>query len=255
MQAEHALSEYRKTAVHADATTWRITLDDPATGNLIDEQMLDELLHALDRARAERRVRALVFSGSGPDFCLGGSRDELTQPTPGNDPGFDQRRIGDKARRLCDAIASHPAVTIARIHGRAHGAGFALALHCDLRVGTPDAVFRLPELAFGLPAAWGGAMARLVGEIGAARTRELLLTGQAVDAVTAERLSVLHRVVSEETLDKAVERWVRPIVRCSPHALYTTKAMLGAYSAANRLADMGLLDAALLTTSLKDRRD
>ncbi|MCL7021208.1 enoyl-CoA hydratase/isomerase family protein, partial [Vibrio vulnificus] len=91
--------------------------------------------------------------------------------------------------RVCDSLASTSAVTIARVHGRAIGAGLALAVFCDLRAGADTSRFRLPELAVGLPVAWGGALPRMLQESGAARTRELILTGEGFDAATARELS------------------------------------------------------------------
>ena len=153
---------------------------------------------------------------------------------------------GAKARRVCEALTSNPAVTIARVHGKAIGAGFALALACDLRVGSEDATFRLPELALGLPTAWGGLLPRLINEVGAARVREIVLTGRAITATEAQSLSILQKVVPAHELDAAVADWARPVVRRPQAALRVTKTLLNSLSAASRLADVSALDAELM---------
>ncbi|MEK8172792.1 enoyl-CoA hydratase/isomerase family protein [Streptomyces sp. M19] len=125
--------------------------------------------------------------------------------------------------------------------------------------GAENSRFRLPELALGLPAAWGGCLPRLLHEVGAARIRELLLTGESFDAVQAERMAVLHRVVPESELDAVVDRWTRPVLRRSASALRVTKAMLNSYASTSRQADATLLDSELLYSvlaadRLSDRR-
>ncbi|MBP0454308.1 enoyl-CoA hydratase/isomerase family protein [Kitasatospora sp. RG8] len=225
-----------------------VELDSPGTGNAVTTAMLDELLDVL--ADPDPGVRVVVLSGAGPDFCLGGDRDEFAAAL-GEDPtGGGVRSYGGKARRVCEALTNSPAVTIARVQGRATGAGFALALACDLRVGADSAVFRLPELALGLPVAWGGLLPRLLNEVGAARVREIILTGRRVGAEEARDLSILQRVVPAQDLDRAVEEWARPITRRPEASLRVTKTLLNSHAAATRLADASALDAELMASVL-----
>ncbi|MEU6236669.1 enoyl-CoA hydratase/isomerase family protein [Kitasatospora sp. NPDC047058] len=225
-----------------------VELNSPETGNAVNDAMLDELLAVL--GAPDPAVRVIVLSAAGPDFCLGGDRDELAA-TLGADPtGGGVRSSGSRARQVCEAITGNPAVTIARVQGRAIGAGFALALACDLRVGADTASFRLPELALGLPVAWGGLLPRLLHEVGAARAREIILTGRTVGAAEAYGLSILQRVVPEQDLDRAVADWTRPVVRRPEAALRVTKTLLNSHAAATRLADTSVLDAELMASVL-----
>ncbi|WP_228182121.1 enoyl-CoA hydratase/isomerase family protein [Streptomyces anulatus] len=223
-----------------------VELHTPDTGNAVTEAMLDELLDIV--AAPDPEVRVLVLSGAGDDFCLGGDRTEFAGWLEEDPAGRGIRVAGEKARRVCEAISGGRAVTIARVQGKAVGAGFALALACDLRVGADTASFRLPELALGLPTAWGGLLPRLIHEVGAARVRELILTGRAFDAAEAHGLSVLQRVVPEAELDAAVAAWAKPVVRRPEAALRVTKALLNSYAAATRLADPSFLDAELMAS-------
>ncbi|MFI9330760.1 enoyl-CoA hydratase/isomerase family protein [Kitasatospora sp. NPDC052868] len=225
-----------------------VQLDSPGTGNAVSTAMLDDLLAVL--AEPDPGIRVIVLSAAGPDFCLGGDREEFAAAL-GEDPtGGGIRGYGNKARRVCEALTDSPAVTIARVQGRATGAGFALALACDLRVGAESAVFRLPELALGLPVAFGGLLPRLLNEVGAARVREIILTGRPVGAVEAAGLSILQRVVAEQDLDAAVEEWARPITRRSEAALRVTKTLLSSHAAATRLAEASALDGELMASVL-----
>ncbi|MEV8065458.1 enoyl-CoA hydratase/isomerase family protein [Streptomyces sp. NPDC014748] len=225
-----------------------IELNTPEQGNAVTDTMLDELLAVLDAQDPD--VRVVVLSGAGDDFCLGGDRSEFAEQLAQDPTGGGIRVSGAKARRVCEALSTNPAVTIARVQGKAIGAGLALALACDLRVGADTATFRLPELALGLPTAWGGLLPRLLNEVGAARVRELVLTCRAFDAREARDLSILQNVVPESDLDAAVRTWAAPVVRRSATALRVTKHLFNAYASATRLADVTALDAELMASAL-----
>lgn len=224
----------------------RVELNSPDTGNAVTEAMLDDLLAILTLPDPD--VRVVVLSGAGEHFSLGGDRNEFVDWLDEDPTGRGIRIAAEKGRRVCEALTTSQAVTIARVQGKAIGAGMALALACDLRVGADTAGFRLPELALGLPTAWGGMLPRLLHEVGAARVRELILTGRPFKAAEAYELSVLQRVVPEDELDAAVDAWAKPIVRRPEAALRVTKALLNSYAAATRLADSSVLDAELMAT-------
>ncbi|MFC9238169.1 enoyl-CoA hydratase/isomerase family protein [Streptomyces decoyicus] len=244
------MHDFKSLLVTHEGPVLTVQLNCPETGNAISGEILDELLAVLGALDDEAGIRVLVLSGAGEDFCLGGDRAEFPALLAEDPGGVGLRALGNKARRVCEALASTDAVTIARLHGGVVGAGVGLAVFCDLRVGADTCRFRLPELGLGVPPAWGGIMPRLLHEAGAARIRELILTADNFDAVTAQELSILHKVVPEDQLDSAVTRWIKPLVRRSPSALRTAKLMLNAYANANRLADATLFDAELLSSAL-----
>ncbi|MGW9024096.1 enoyl-CoA hydratase/isomerase family protein [Streptomyces sp. NPDC055722] len=227
-----------------------IELNTPDEGNAVTETLLDELLAVLDEQ--DPAVRVILLSGAGPDFCVGGDRSEYAEHLAHDPTGAGIRTSGTKARRVCEALATNTAVTIARVQGKTIGAGLALALACDLRVGAENATFRLPELALGLPTAWGGLLPRLINEVGAARVRELVLTCRSFNAQEAQALSILQHVVPEEGLDAAVQAWAAPVIRRSPTALRVTKHLFNAYTSATRLADITALDAELMASALAE---
>ncbi|MGW5332586.1 enoyl-CoA hydratase/isomerase family protein [Streptomyces bauhiniae] len=230
--------------VHRRGPVLSVQLHEPDQGNLVSDAMLDDLLAVLDSQAPE--VRVLVLSGAGQDFSLGGDRSEFAEHLLDDPTGGRLRASGVKGRRVCDALISNPAVTIARVQGRAIGAGFALALACDLRVGTESTTFRLPELTLGLPATWGGLLPRLIQEIGAARVRDIVLTSRPLGATEAQSLSLLQKVVPAEDLDAAVDGLTKAVLRRPAHAYRVTKTLLNSYAAAGRLADATALDPELM---------
>ncbi|MFE0546010.1 enoyl-CoA hydratase/isomerase family protein [Streptomyces sp. NPDC058891] len=228
-----------------------IELNTSDQGNVVTEVMLDELLAVLDEHDPD--VRVIVLSGAGEDFCQGGDRTEYAEQLAQDPTGAGIRGSGTKARRVCEALANNPAVTIARVQGKVIGAGLALALSCDLRVGAETATFRLPELALGMPTAWGGILPRLLNEVGAATVRELVLTCRSFDAQEARALSILQKVVPVDELDAAVKTWAAPVIRRSPTALRVTKLLFNAHANATRLADITALDPELMASVLATR--
>ncbi|TJZ59213.1 enoyl-CoA hydratase/isomerase family protein [Streptomyces piniterrae] len=244
------VEDFKALHVIPEGPVLKVQLNSPETGNAISGLLLDELLAVLGALQDESGVRVLILSGAGDDFSLGGDRREFSEILAADSGGAELRVLAAKARRVCDALATLNVVTIARLHGGVIGAGMALALFCDLRAGADNCRFRMPELALGMPPAWGGALPRLLNETGAARIRELVLTGDSFDAAKAAELSILHKVVPEEKLDDAIRLWTRPLVRRSPAALRTAKVMMNAYAGANRLADATLFDAELMTSVL-----
>ncbi|GAA2594330.1 crotonase [Streptomyces tubercidicus] len=242
--------DFKALRVISEGPVLRVQLDSPETGNAVCGTLLDELLTVLHALEDAPEIRVLVLSGRGADFCLGGDRREFAELLAADAGGSGLRAVAGKARRVCDALSKVEAVTIARLHGGVIGAGLALALFCDLRAGADNCRFRMPELALGMPPAWGGALPRLLHETGAARIRELILTGDSFDAAKAAELSILHKVVAEDELDEVIQQWTKPMVRRSPVALRTAKVMLNAYSGAHRLADATLFDAELMTSVL-----
>ncbi|MFB4197396.1 enoyl-CoA hydratase/isomerase family protein [Streptomyces carpaticus] len=247
-------SDFTSLLVKREGAVVSVHLNTPHNGNLVTEEVLDELLSVLEFTHDHPEIRVLTLAATGEDFCVGADRSEFDRLMAQDPTGAGMRALSSKTRRVCDSLASTSAVTIARVHGRAIGAGLALAVFCDLRAGADTSRFRLPELAVGLPVAWGGALPRLLQESGAARTRELVLTGESFDAATARELSVLHKAVPEAELDGVIDAWIRPLLRRPGTALRTTKAILSAYSSVARLTDGSLLDGELLAGALAAHR-
>lgn len=235
---------FRTLRCYRQGALMTIELHVPELGNVVSDAMLDDLLAVL--GDQDEAVKVVVLTGAGDDFCLGGDRSEYAHHLAGDPVGSGIRLSGIKARRVCDALTANPAVTIARVQGKAVGAGVALALACDLRVGSDTATFRLPELALGLPLAWGGLLPRLISEAGAARVRDLILTGRTFDADEAHSMSILQRVVPVNELDAAVTAWAKPVLRRPAPALRVTKTLLNSLTASTRLADASMLDPELM---------
>ena len=246
----HVRTAPKAILAEQDGPVLHVRLNPWGQEDTLDTAVIDDLISLLDDLHERPDVRILTLSSPGTDFCLGADRNEYQEALATAPSGVGLRRIADKAHRLCQALENTHAVTIARLHGRVIGAGLALASFCDLRAGADTSRFRMPEVGIGLPPAWGGAMGRLISEVGTSRIRELMLTCDVFDADTAHRIGLLHRSVPLDQLDRVIDSWTRPLVRRSPEALVLTKRMLAGYARADRTADVSLLDSHLLAATL-----
>ena len=143
------------------------------------------------------------------------------------------------------------AVTVARIHGQCVGGALVLASACDLRVAASDTRFSIPELALGIPLAWGG-IPRLVREIGPALTKELVMTCRPFSAAEAAAAGFVNRVTEPDRLDDEVESLVADLVARSALTLQATKVHVNAVSAGMVGTARAWNDADSLVTALRD---
>ena len=154
----------------------RIVLNRPECMNALDPDTLDQLLLAA-RQLDESAVRVVVIEGEGRAFSVGADLNAFASlisraPKPS---GEELRAIEGQGRAMVDTISRMRAVTVASTHGYAIGGGLLLMLACDLRVAEADTVMSIPEVAIGIPLAWGG-VPILTREIGASTARYLIMT-------------------------------------------------------------------------------
>jgi enoyl-CoA hydratase/carnithine racemase len=117
-----------------------------------------------------------------------------------------------------------PVPAIARINGYCFGAGMEIAASCDMRIGITTARFGMPEVRFGVPS---GMEACLLPQlIGWGKTRELVYTGDAIDAAEAYRCGFLEQLVEPAGLDAGVERWITSILAAGPRAIRLQKELV-----------------------------
>ena len=164
-------------------------------------------------------MRAAVVTGAGRTMTAGMQLQVLRDLGRGAARAF----IGE----LCAAIrAVHeaPFPTIAMVNGACLGAGFELALACDLRAASTDARLGLPEVRVGIPSVIHAAL--LPALVGPGRAAELLLTGQTVDAEQALAWGLVNRVAPPERLVDETERLVGSILGCGPNAVRLQKELI-----------------------------
>ena len=183
-----------------------LTLNRPQQFNALSEEMLEALQRELDAVAADSAARLVVIAGKGKAFCPGHDLKQMKA-----NPSVDYyRRLFAQCARLMMTIQRMPQPVIARVHGIATAAGCQLVAMCDLAVASSDARFAVSGINVGLFCSTPGvALSRNVGR---KEAFEMLVTGDFIDAFTAQTRGLVNRVVPADQLDGEVDRLAASIL-------------------------------------------
>ncbi|MCV7052818.1 enoyl-CoA hydratase/isomerase family protein [Mycobacterium heidelbergense] len=205
-----------------------LTLNRPRRKNAINPELWLALRDALNEAGRDRAVRALVITGAGGSFCSGA---DISVPDDVH-PKYKLQRLTDVALALHEL----PIPTVAKVTGVAVGAGWNLALGCDLVVATPESTFSQIFSRRGLSIDLGGSWL-LPKLVGLQQAKRLALLAETIDAAEAHALNLVTWVVAAAEIDAFVDDLTGRLAAGPPIALAQTKALL------NEGADRTLRDA------------
>lgn len=204
-----------------------ITLSRPDTLNSLTFQVYRELTDLFASLEREPSVRAVVITGEGRGFCSGGDQHEIIKELFSRDmPG-----LVEFTRMTCDLIKYIRALrkpVVAALNGTAAGAGAVIALASDLRIASEKAKIAFLFTKVGLAGADMGAAYLLPKVVGLSRATELLMFGDAIDAVTAEKYGLFNKVVAPEKVLEEAMAWARRLASGPTFALGMTKELLNA---------------------------
>ncbi|WP_405540062.1 enoyl-CoA hydratase/isomerase family protein [Streptomyces sp. NBC_00075] len=199
-----------------------LTLDRPRQLNAIGSETVERLEQALDDVRDNDDVRALVVTGAGRAFSAGADLGEIESFTS---PGQFRAFVG----RLTEAFAlldEYPKPSVAAIHGFAFGGGLELALACDLRVVERGARLGLPEMKLGVLPGAGGTQ-RLPRLLPPAIARQMILTGEPIDAERAHALGLVNELAEPGEVLSVAEKLAGTLAAGAPLALAAGKRLIG----------------------------
>jgi enoyl-CoA hydratase/carnithine racemase len=189
----------------------RIELDRPQTRNALSDAVLDDLLDALDAARADDAVRCVVIGSTHPTtFSAGGDLREFAAGAP----LVLKHRGLDRFPRLFRTLGELGKPSICAANGHVLAGGLGLALACDLIVASEAATFGTPEIHVGLFPFMVSALA--YRNLPRKKVNELLLLGERIDAAEALRIGLVNKVVPVEELAAAVDDWAGRLASRSP---------------------------------------
>ena len=175
-----------------------ITLDNPPL-NALKSDLLGELDQKIDELSADTEIGALIITGAGDKAFVAGA-DISEFPNLNSENG---EKLASRGQTIFQKIADFPAPVIAAVNGFALGGGLELALACDIRVVAENAKLGLPEVTLAIFPGYGGTQ-RLPRLISPGKARELIFTGDMIDAAQAVELGLAEYAVSD-TLAKARE--------------------------------------------------
>jgi enoyl-CoA hydratase/carnithine racemase len=194
-----------------------LTIDRPARRNALGQQLIEELISALDRADRDPATRVIILTGSAPGFCAGSDLKELA--------GMDLAGMGaheaDTAA-LARSIALMNKPVVAGVEGFALGGGLVLAVSCDVVVSDSSTRWHLPEVAIGWIPPWG--IQALVARVGPVAARRLVWGAEPFDGAEAHRLGVADYLAEPgESVREAALRVAKRLAALPAQAVASTK--------------------------------
>ncbi|MGB8954719.1 MAG: enoyl-CoA hydratase-related protein [Tumebacillaceae bacterium] len=172
-----------------------IMLNRPNARNALNSALLDELGHALDAVEKSETIKVLVITGAGEKaFAAGADIAEMATKS-----AIEGRTFSARGMESISKLSTIPQPTIAAVNGFALGGGCEVILACDIRIASTKAKFGQPEVNLGVTPGFGGSQ-RLPRIVGEGIAKELLFTGDMIDANRAYEIGLVNRVVEPEAL-------------------------------------------------------
>jgi enoyl-CoA hydratase len=191
-----------------------VTVNRPKALNALNDATHDDLLTAFEAIRDDAGIDAAVLTGEGDKaFVAGADITELADMTP-----MQAKAASAKGQNVFSTIERCGKPVVAALNGFALGGGLELALACHVRLASEHAKLGLPEVTLGLIPGYGGTQ-RLARLIGVGRALTMTLTGDMIDAATAERYGLVHQVLPADELLAAAEKLARRIASRGPVAI------------------------------------
>ena len=198
-----------------------LTLNRPAVHNAFNAELVGALYEAFEQV-ATQGARVLILSGSGHSFSAGADLNWMRNMAQASESENrdDARRLAAMLRRL-DQL---PCATIARVNGHAFGGGIGLIACCDLAVALEHARFGLTEVRLGLVPATIAPF--VVPRIGVNHARRYMLTGERVDAATAQKIGLITEIVPQGQLDGHINDLIELLLAGGPKAQSQVKSLI-----------------------------
>lgn len=202
-----------------------ITLSRPQALNALNEEMIDELLAAVEQIKGAGQTRCVIVTGEGEkSFAAGADIGAMEK--------MDRSRAFALAQNGCrsmDALAELEMPVIAAINGYAMGGGLELALACDIRIAMETALLGFPEVTLGIMPGWSGTR-RLAQIAGYANAAWLVFSGAKISADEACRMGIVNMCTPQAEFTDTVKKIAGKICACAPLAVAAAKKSLRKYA-------------------------
>jgi 3-hydroxypropionyl-coenzyme A dehydratase len=198
-----------------------ITINRPEKLNAMNLDVIKELKSVLESIENDDEVRCIILTGAGEKaFSAGADIEYMSKISP-----LEAEAYAITGHATMDKIEDLNKPVIAAVNGYALGGGCELALACDIRIGSKNAVLGQPEVTLGIPPGWGGTQ-RLMRIIGVAKAKELVFTGKRINADEAYYIGLLNKVVELPVLMNEAKSMAKEIAKNSSIAVRVSKLLL-----------------------------
>ena len=230
----------------------KLTMNRPDRRNALNDAMLNSLHEELTKAENDTSIRTIVLTGAGNAFCAGGDVKDMADGTKNNmstqEKATDLRYVMETSRILHEI----PTPTIAVLPGAAAGAGFSLALACDMRIASENAKLTTAFAKVGFPGDFGGTF-YLTQMVGTAKARELYYLASILTANQAKELGIVNHVTTEDNLESFSSNIIEQIATGPTTALRYMKKNMNLAEKGN--LNQSLDSEALYQTLCRDTED
>jgi enoyl-CoA hydratase len=210
---------YENILAERDGAIATVTVNRPKQLNPLDAKTLRELSAAIREAAGDCRV--IILTGAGEKaFVAGADIAAMAPMTP-----WAAREFSQLGHELTSLLEDVPCATIAAVNGYALGGGLELALACDLVFASDNAKLGLPEVTLGVMPGFGGTQ-RLPRLVGKARAKEIIFTGDMIDATAAERIGLVNAVLPRAELIPHCRKVAEKIASRAPLAIAAAKRVV-----------------------------
>ena len=211
---------YENILIETKGKVGVITFNRPKALNALNSALITELNNALSAYQANPEIGAIILTGNEKAFAAGADIPEMRDKTYAEVTSQNFLHDWDYINKITKPL-------IAAVSGFALGGGFEYALICDIIIASETAKFSLPETAIGVIPGLGGTQ-RLAQTIGKSKTMEMILSGRMIDAVEAERIGIIARIVPTEklqeealTLATKIASLSQPVIKAAKQAVRT----------------------------------
>lgn len=211
------MTEKKTVRVEHEGAVSVVTIDRPERLNALDKAVLSELEETFKALASREETRAVILTGEGKAFVAGADISAMTEMSTGQAEEF-----AAMGHRVFSEIERFRCPVIAAVNGFALGGGCELALACDFIHASTKAKLGLPEVTLGLIPGFGGTQ-RLPRRVGVGHARELIYSGEMIDAAEALRIGLVNRVHEPEQLMPAVKKLAETIATRGPVAVAAAK--------------------------------
>lgn len=202
-----------------EGNTAIVTINRPRYLNALNKEVLDELSQVIDEVSSDEEIHVVILTGAGGKAFVAGADIAYMQ----NMTALEGRAFGRLGQSILRKLEYMPRPVIAAINGYALGGGCELAMACDIRVASDKSQFGQPEVSLGVIAGFAGTQ-RLPRLIGKSWAKELLFTGDMINAQEAYRIGLVNRVVPEEKLMEVCRELANKIISKGQVAVRLCKA-------------------------------
>ncbi|MBC8313169.1 MAG: enoyl-CoA hydratase/isomerase family protein [Candidatus Cloacimonetes bacterium] len=212
--------EFKNLIVKKDGKIGIITIHRPEVLNAVNIETILEIEKAMHDFDDDKNVYVIIITGEGKSFVSGSDISRLAKMD-----SLQARKYSQIGQRVFDFIENVEMPVIAAINGFALGSGCELAMACDIRIASEKAKLGQPEVKLGLIPGHAGTQ-RLARLVGTGKAKELIFTGDVIDANEAFRIGLVNKIVESESIFEEVKNMAKKIIAVGPNAVRIAKTVI-----------------------------